>query len=247
MSVLLVGIAAFLLRDVEMASLFLGLLLAFVVTHIVLTMGPIRRRLVGRLSEKGFQVAYSLLSILLLGGAIFAYRDLDPYLLWVAPGWAWPLGSALMLAACILFAGSLTPANKGLAGVPVDERPASGVMRLTRHPMMWAFAIWAFVHGWLSGSLPTLMLCIAVGVLALVGAAHQDHKTRQLLGGTWGRYEASTSFWPLGAQFAGRQPWAALWPGLVPVLVGGALWALLTFLHPMLMQAPMVPPWGVLA
>ena len=117
MSVLLAGIAAFLLRDVEMASLFLGLLLAFVVTHIVLTMGPIRRGLVGRLGEKGFQAAYSLLSILLLGGAIFAYRALEPYPLWVAPGWAWPLSSALMLAACILFAGSLTPANKALAGV----------------------------------------------------------------------------------------------------------------------------------
>ncbi|TPE62179.1 MFS transporter [Sandaracinobacter neustonicus] len=243
----LAGILAFLMRNAEVAMLFIGLLLAFVLTHIGLAARPVRSALVARLGEKGFQAVYSLISILLLGGAIFAYRGMEPYPLWVAPAWAWPLCSALMLIACILFAGSLTPANKGLAGVPVTERPASGTMRITRHPMMWAFAIWAFVHGWLSGSLPTLLLVLGIGGLALLGAAHQDHKKRQLLGATWARYEKETSFWPLGAQMKGVQPWSALWPGVVPVLAGGALWALLTFVHPAIMKAPMVPPWGVLA
>ncbi|MCG2841021.1 NnrU family protein [Sandaracinobacter sp. RS1-74] len=226
---------------------FLLLLAAFVLTHIGLATPFARDRLVARLGEKGFLGVYSLVSLLLLGGAIFAYRQLDPYPVWAAPGWAWLFSSALMLGASILFVGSLTPANKGLAGVPVDERPASGVLRITRHPMMWAFAIWAIVHAWMSGSLPTVVLAFGIGALALIGAAHQDVKKRRLLGGNWVRYERQTSYWPLGAQFSGRQPWSALWPGAVPVLGGALLWGLATFVHPMLMRAPAVPPWGALA
>ena len=247
MSVLLAGFMAFVLRDVQMSTIFLLLLLAFVLTHIGMATPAIRDRLVARLGEKGFMGAYSLVSLLLLGGAIYAYRGLDPYPVWVAPGWAWMLSSALMLVASVLLVGSLTPANKAMAGVPVTDRPPTGVMRITRHPMMWSFAIWAFVHAWLSGSLPTILLAFGIGALALLGAAHQDLKKRRLLGETWGRYEAATSFWPLGAQAGGKQPWGALWPGLVPVVGGVLLWALVTFVHPMLMGAPMVPPWTALA
>ena len=226
---------------------FLILLAGFVVNHIVLAADPARAKLVGLMGEKGFQAFYSLVSLALLGGAIWAYGDLSPAIVWVAPQWAWSVGAVLMLVAAILFAGSLTPANKALAGVPANARPPSGVMRLTRHPMMWSFAIWALVHATLSGSLPTVLLAAAVGLLALVGAAHQDSKKRRQLGDIWAGYQQQTSFWPLGAQLAGRQPWGALWPGLVPVVGGFILWALLTFVHPMLLGAPLVPPWSAIA
>lgn len=247
MTALFAVLAAFVARNVAMSGIFLGLLAAFVLSHIGMATPSVRDRMVARLGEKGFQAVYSLLSILLLAGAIHAYRALEPYPVWTAPAWAWGLCSALMLLASILFVGSLTPANKALAGVPETDRPPSGVLRVTRHPMMWSFAIWACVHAWLSGSLPTILLALSMGVLALVGAAHQDHKKRRLLGAGWAQYERSTSYWPLSAQISGVQPWAAIWPGLVPVLGGIALWALLTFVHPMLMGAPVVPPWGLVA
>jgi uncharacterized membrane protein len=227
-------------------TMFVWLLAAFVASHILLAARPVRAKLVAALGEKGFQGLYSLISLALFGGAIWIYRGLAPEIIWVAPQWAWLPSSVLMLAASILFAGSLTPANKALAGVPQSAAPPSGVMRITRHPMMWSFAIWAFVHATLSGSLPTVILAIGIGVLALAGAAHQDGRKRRQMGETWVRYEAQTSFFPLGAQVAGWQPWSAIWPGPVPVILGVALWAVLTFLHPMLMGAPVVPPWGAM-
>ena len=227
-------------------TMFVLLLVAFVATHILLAATPVRASLAGAMGEKGFQGVYSLISLLLLGGAIWIYRDLPPEIIWLAPHWAWLPSSALMLAASILFAGSLTPANKALAGVPVTKAGPSGVMCITRHPMMWSFAIWAFVHATLSGSLPTVILSIGIGVLALAGAAHQDGRKRRQLGETWVQYEARTSFFPLGAQVAGWQPWSAIWPGAVPVLLGVGLWALITFVHPMLLGAPAVPPWGAM-
>lgn len=225
-------------------TLFLLLLAAFVGTHLLLANAPARDALVARTGEKGFQLLYAVISLGLLFGAIHVYRGVPDRILWVAPAGAWHVAALAMLLASILFVGSLTPANKSLAGVPASNRPASGVLRITRHPMMWAFAIWAVVHATLSGSLPTVILALGIGFLALVGAALQDGKKRRQLGASWDRYEAETSYWPLGAQLSGRQPWSSLWPGLVPVLGGVALWLLLTFVHPVLMQAPVVPPWG---
>jgi uncharacterized membrane protein len=225
-------------------TFYVVLLLLFVVTHIGLAASPVREGLVARLGEKGFQALYAVVSLALLVGAIQVYREVPDRILWVAPTGAWHVATLVMLVASILFVGSMTPANKALAGVPANDRPASGVLRITRHPMMWAFALWAGVHATLSGNLPTVILAGGIGALALLGAAHQDLKKRRLMGETWARYERETSYWPGGAVLAGRQPASALWPGLVPVLGGAVLWALLTFVHPVLMKAPVVPPWG---
>jgi uncharacterized membrane protein len=225
--------------------LFSLLLLAFVVTHIGMATPAIRDGMVARLGEKGFQGVYAVISLALLIGALQVYRDLPVQPIWVAPTGAWHAASLVMLLASVLFVGSVTPANKALAGVPASDRPASGVLRITRHPMMWSFGLWAVVHATLSGSLPTVILAAGMGVLALGGAAHQDLKKRRLMGATWERYERETSYWPLGAQLSGKQPWHTLWPGLVPVVGGAILWALLTYVHPVLMKAPVVPPWGM--
>jgi uncharacterized membrane protein len=224
-------------------TLFIVLLAAFVLTHIWMATPAVRDGVIARAGEAGFQGLYALVSFALLGGALFLYRDLPGQLLWVAPVGAWHAATLVMLLACILFVGSVTPANKALAGVPASDRPASGVLRITRHPMMWSIALWAAVHATLSGNLPTVILAAGVGALALLGAVHQDGKKRRLMGPTWERYERETSYWPLGAQLSGKQAWSALWPGIVPVLGGAALWALLTFVHPVLMKAPVVPPW----
>lgn len=225
-------------------TLFVVLLAAFVLTHIGMATPPVRDGLVARVGEKGFQAIYGIVSLALLVGAVTVYRGLEPRILWVAPTGVWHVATLVMLIAAILFVGSVTPANKALAGVPASDRPASGVLRITRHPMMWAFGLWAIVHATLSGSLPTVILAAGIGALALLGAAHQDSKKRRLMGPVWERYERETSYWPLGAQLSGRQPWSALWPGVVPVVGGVLLWALLTFVHPVLMKAPVVPPWG---
>ncbi|WP_448581331.1 NnrU family protein [Thermaurantiacus sp.] len=227
-------------------GLFILLMAAFVLTHIGLATPPVRDGLVVRLGETGFRVGYSLLSLALLIGAVQVYQKLpEDALLWTAGVGAYHVANLLMLLASILFVGSLTPANRALAGVPPrpgNEGP-SGVLRWTRHPMMWAFGLWAFVHGWLAGDAPTLVLAGGIGTLALVGAAFQDGKKARQLGADWKMYQARTSFVPFAAILAGKQPLSALWPGLVPVVGGVLFWLVLTFLHPSLIAAPMVGIW----
>ena len=100
--------------------------------------------------------------------------------------------------------------------------------------MMWAMGLWALVHIAVSGRLETLILAGGIAVLALVGAKLQDGKKAAQLGAGWAAYASKTSYWPLGAQLAGRLPWSKAWPGLLPIVAGAVLFVLMVFLHPIL-------------
>src|SRR3546814_3298657 len=96
----------------------------------------------------------------------------------------WDLATVIMLFASILLAGSLrgNPALVDPAGgMKAPDRPI-GVLAITRHPMMWAFMIWAAVHVILWGSAANLILSSGIMVLALVGSIGQEVKKRRLLG-----------------------------------------------------------------
>jgi uncharacterized membrane protein len=91
--------------------------------------------------------------------------------------------------------------------------------------MLWAFALWAVVHGGLAGSGRTVLLATAILVLALVGAAAQDSKKRVLMGDAWAAREAATSFVPFGRGFA--------MPGWVALVGGIILFVVATGVHPL--------------
>ncbi len=206
--------------------------LAFVGTHIGLAVPSVRRPLVRALGDRGFTPAYSLIAIATLVWLVRAYRDAPVIPLWNPPSWAWYVALVLMLAAAILFIGSMNPGNRALIGARGET--VSGVLRITRHPMMWAFAIWAGVHAWLGGDAATLILCAAIATLALGGAAAQDVKKDALAGAEWADYRRVTSFVPFGRGLAG--------PGWRATLLGLALLLVATWAHPHL-GAPPVPPW----
>jgi uncharacterized membrane protein len=204
----------------------------FVATHIGLAAPRIRRALTGALGDRPFLLGYVLIAAATLIWMVRAYKTAPLVLLWSPPVWAWHVAPLLMLAAAILFLGSMNPANRALLGARGGA--VSGVLRITRHPMMWAFAIWAVVHAWLGGDEATLILCAAVAVLALGGAAAQDIKKDALAGPEWAAYRRQTSFWPFGRGFAG--------PGWRATMLGTALLLVATWAHPYL-GAPAVPPW----
>ena len=218
--------------------LLLGLATAaFVAGHELLS-HPLRAPLVAAIGEKGFALVYSVIALASLGGAVELWKRIPPDRLWQAPGWAYALELPVMLFAFILFIGSMTAPNPALmgGGVPGTSN-VRGVQRLTRHPMMWSFALWAIVHIALSADPRTIILAGGILTLALFGARMQDGKKR-MQNPAYADHMAATAFVPLGAQFRGRQPWSALFPGLVPVAGGLILFAIVLWLHPMLMGVP---------
>ena len=91
----------------------------------------------------------------------------------------------------------------GSAGAVPDE--ARGVYAITRHPMMWAFALWALCHIVVYPQLANIVVAVAIICLALGGAAAQDRKKGMLQPeADGGPGPAEASYWPLAAIATGR-------------------------------------------
>jgi uncharacterized membrane protein len=207
-------------------------MLAFVGSHLLLS-HPLRLRMIRALGEAGFQGVYSIVAALSLLWVIVAWHWADGLPRWIAPGWWWPVASALMLLACILLVGSLirNPAFPHPGAGKRKARAATGVFAATRHPMNWAFALWALVHLSLWWSPRNLVVAGGILVLAVAGSVGQDRKKRAALGESWRQWEARTSFVPFGALASGRARWADAAPGWIAGLGGLALWLAITSFH----------------
>ena len=213
--------------------------IAFVGLHFLLS-HPLRRPLVAALGERAFQGVYSLISLITFGAMIYFYRIIgrEPERLWDAGDAGWIAGTLLMWLAAILFVGSFVK-NPALVGSHGPVGGPTGVFRITRHPMMWAFAIWAAVHLMIIAAPKALVFDAAIIVLALAGAFGQDRKKARLLGEPWRDWQRRTSILPFAALARGALRWRNAFPGWVALIGGFALWALVTSYH-----APTASPLG---
>jgi uncharacterized membrane protein len=160
----------------------------------------------------------------------------EPFL-WVAPDWVWWASAAIMLVASILLVGSFA-GNPALPGARKNAADPRGVLAITRHPMMWSFALWALAHALVWPQPSVLVLAAGIALLELAGAAGQEAKKSKLQPDFWPRWQAKTAFIP----FTGPAPIGALWPGWAVLLGGIALWLVATWAHPLL-GAPAVGLW----
>jgi uncharacterized membrane protein len=206
---------------------------------------PLRRPLVRAVGEKGFMGLYAIVALGSLIWAVEIWKDIPPDRLWQAPPALYMAAPLIMLLAFILFVGSVTAPNPALMGGGVPKKAGTGaagvrgVQAITRHPMMWAFALWAIVHMALSADSRTLVLAGGILVLSLFGSAMQDRKKMAAIP-SYSSHVAQTSFVPFMAQLSGRAPVATLWPGVVPVIGGLLLWGTMLWLHPSLIGVPAI-------
>jgi len=208
--------------------------LAFVGTHFALS-HPFRAGLVKRLGQPGFMGLYSVVALVTFGWMVLAFRALPMV---EVPLWdgtrdvAWVLSSVVMLMAAVLFAGSFqgNPALPDPRAKELARKDPHGVFKVTRHPMMWSFALWSVSHVLVSPTPRVLVLSGAMAFLALVGARLQDSKKLAAMGANWESWERRTSFLPRLTVLPAV--------GLVPWLGGFALWLGATWLHVMLVGIP---------
>lgn len=195
---------------------------AFVGSHFAMS-HPLRAPMVRMFKPLGFTLVYSVVSLAALFWMITAFGNAPKTTpLW--PGFddvSWIVGSVLTLAAMVLFAGSFAgnPAlpHPGAEKLASTKEP-TGVFAVTRHPMMWAFGLWAIAHILAAPTARTLVFAGAIGVLALLGAHLQDRKKEAAMGEAWAAWEARTTYWPRWSRLlsAGWLWWAigiVLWLG----------------------------------
>ena len=197
---------------------------AFVGSHLLLS-HPLRRAVVNRTGERAFQGLYSLIAFATLGPMIYFYWAIgDEPPLWRLGEWAWIAGALLMWLASILLVGSFR-GNPAMVGSRGPNGGPSGVFGITRHPMMWSFAIWAAVHLTLVATAKAMVLDGAILILAIAGAMGQDRKKAHQMGDNWHEWTAQTAFVPFTRGLAN--------PGAFALIGGTILFLLASWLHPM--------------
>ncbi|UQA60337.1 NnrU family protein [Polyangium aurulentum] len=200
--------------------------LVFVLGHLALSFAPIRRRLVGAMGEKPFMGVYSLLVTAGLIWMILAWRAAPYVEIWRAPPWArWIPLVVMPVAFVFLVAGMSTknPTSMGPANAAATE--PQGFVRITRHPNLWAFALWGLAHIPPNGDASSLMLFGGIAFLAIAGMIHIDAKRRAAMGEAWGHFAAKTSLVPFGAVLSGRTRLGLDKGMVVRILVGLVLYA----------------------
>ena len=218
--------------------------LAWVLLHVVVA-GPLRPALVRRLGLPAYRGLFSPLSAVALAALVWTYRR-APYVE------VWPTTSTLALVpllvmpvATLLLVGSLRASNPTLAGPDMilkGELPVRGFTKITRHPMLWAFSLWAVSHMVANGDVAHWLLAGAILTTALNGMWSIDRKRSMQFGEQWQRFSQRTSIWPLQAVVQGkvRLGWRDI--GISNMIISGMIYGLFLYGHDKFSGVPVFHP-----
>lgn len=214
-------------------SLLITTCVLFVGSHLALS-HPLRHALASRMGERGFQIVYSIVAIATFIMLVQAWRGMPPEPpLWAVGDGLWIVASVIVLFASVLFMGSLigNPALPAPGAAAAAQTAPRGVFAITRHPMMWGFALWAVAHVMVMPTNAQIILSATIIFLALVGSAGQDVKKARLMGDAWRHWAARTSFVPFARQIGGATPWGDTIPRPHALFGGIVLWLVATWAH----------------
>jgi uncharacterized membrane protein len=219
---------------------------AFCGSHTLLSSTRLRGSLRDQLGEQGFLLVYSLTALVTFAWFVVAYSRAPTIRLWPTQAWMVLIPVLVMPLATILLVAGYTTPNPTAVGMERRARaddPAPGILRVTRHPVMWAVGLWALSHLIANGDLSSVWFFGSIGTLALGGTVLIDRKKRLALGSHWQRLARVTSNLPFAALVAGRTRLRLSDIGILRPLAGLLLYAVLYLAHPIFTGVPVVVPW----
>ena len=194
---------------------------AFCGSHVLLSSTRLRGALRDQLGERGFLAVYSLTSLVIFAWFVAAYSAAPMIALWPRQRWNVLVPVSVMPLATILLVAGYSTRNPTAVGMERSARaddPAPGILRVTRHPVMWAIGLWAISHLIANGDLSSVLFFGSLAALAL--------------GSNWPRLTEVTSNLPFAALLAGRTKlrWRDI--GILRIAAGLLLYAVLYLAHP---------------
>ena len=209
--------------------------LIWVGIHLGIAGTRLRDAVAGRIGDGPFRGLFSLLSILSLGFLIWAFNTSSTTPLWYAPEWLRWVLVAVMLAAFVLLAASLSQPNPTMiSGESALARPPRGIQRVTRHPMLWSFTLWAAVHIIGNGDTAAIVFFGAFLATAAGGMPSIDAKLARRNPAIWQALSAATSTIPFLAIAQRRNRFVPREIGWITLAIAVIAWAVLLYLHPWL-------------
>jgi len=201
---------------------------AFLATHFV-TSTALRPALVKAIGEWPYRGAYSTVAFVTLGWMIWAYIRAPYEVLWpglrLLPLFVMPL--AFVLIACGYYRN---PTMVGADKLLKSDDPARGIIRITRHPIMWGVMLWAAVHVLARGDLKSLVFFGGLFLVAAAGTLLMDAR-KSKTNPDWARFASVTSHVPFVA-IAQRRNRIVWWEiGWLRPIIGLAAFAVFFLLH----------------
>jgi len=220
----------------------------FVGGHFLLSSTALRAQLVRSLGAQHFRGLYSLVVLAAFVWLLLAYREAPFLAIWEPPPALRWVPLLVMPLACLLMVCGLTTRSPTMVGgeeltrdAPASLDPVPGILRITRHPFLWAVTLWSASHLLVKGDAGNLILMGALLVLAAGGMGHIDQRRAAAMGSGWGPIAMTTSALPLVALATRRttMDWAGIgWWRLAASL---AVYALLLYLHPAIFGVSPLP------
>lgn len=217
---------------------FTAAFIAFFVTHRVPLRPTVREGLVTALGDRGFLIAYSMVSLLMLWWLISAAGRAPHIALWpYAPWQTWVPVIAMMLVCLLLSFGVARPNPLSFGGARNAQFDPEypGVTRWIRHPVLAALALWAGAHLVPNGDLAHVVLFALFAGFAMMGMLLIDRRKQREMGQRWCRLRAQVAdgLW---------LPRPKSWRGFTFRLTAAVLvYAVLVILHPLMLGVSPLP------
>jgi len=218
---------------VEFARL-LSAAAAWFLLHAAIAGTGLRFGLVGLVGEKAYRGGFSAASLVIIWWLIYEYGHAPYRALWVTPRPLFYVPVLILPWAFVLLVGAFTlPSPTALGGekLLLGSQQSRGVLRVTRHPFLWAVVLWSAAHLLVNADAGSLIFFGSLGLTALRGSYDIDRKRRRTHPTQFAGFEATTSNLPFVALLTGRNRLVLreLW---LPLLLGLALTAAVVALHP---------------
>ncbi len=205
--------------------------------HLGVSGTRLRDAVVGAVGETRFMIGFSAASFAAIFLLVSAWTNAETTFLWAAPAWLRWVLAILMLPAFVLFMASHKRNPTAVGNKGLGEEPR-GIQRVTRHPMLWSFALWGLIHTVANGDTASLVFFGSFALTALAGMPSIDAKLARRHGDAWAAFAGQTSILPFGAILAGRNRLVLSETGWMPPVVGFVLWAALLHFHRSIFGVP---------
>lgn len=217
--------------------------LTFLFSHMLPAQPNLRPRLIALLGRRLYFAVYTIISIATLSWLIVAAGRTPVVILWVwSPERIW-IANGIMAVAIFFALGGIGIANPfslgGLKSKSFDPaRP--GILAVTRHPLLWAIALWSIAHVIANGDLAHVLLFGGAFAMAIVAAPVFEARSRRSLGVNFRELSQDLDVFPFVALLAGRARWRSIidWR----LAAAPAIWTVVVFLHVRLLGVSPLPP-----
>ncbi len=179
----------------------------FFLLHLIPPIPALRQRLINVLGRRTYLTLYSIASIAALAWVISASFRASQIVIWTAAPWQAVVTLVFMpVSLWFLITGiaANNPLSISLRRREVEESLAPTIV-ITRHPVLWGFAIWAGSHIPPNGDLVSLILFGMLTALSVMGFKLLDFRARRRLGSEqWMEISRCTSIIPFVAVLSNR-------------------------------------------